>query len=67
MYTNYYYEVIGNFGQDGEKNGTGYKTIKEAKQRVFELGNAYDSYDIIQVNADDKSDFRIIVEMFKPQ
>ena len=32
----YYYEVIGNFGNDGEENGTNYKTLADAKKRINE-------------------------------
>lgn len=53
----YYYEVIGNFGNGGEENGTNYKTLADAKKRINELGDQYESYTVLKVNADDKFDF----------
>lgn len=53
----FYFEVIGNFGEDGEIAGTGYKTFEEAKTAIKKLGKTYDSYTLYKVNAEDKYDF----------
>lgn len=59
----FYFEVVGNFGEDGdgEENGIGYKTLDEAKARIKELGDTYDSYTVYKVNIEDKNDFEEVI------